>query len=200
MVSFVEGGLKVGIVGATGAVGLEVITCLAHIDFPMSSLALYASQRSAGKVQSTPYGDITIELFTVEAARSCQFVLMAVSGDFAKANAKLICADNGPYVIDNSSAFRYDDDIPLVVPEINGKVLSKDNKLIANPNCMYPLNRSNTNTPESSNSHTIMRHTLMSPHHTLDYTCTIHYLPLRYDSDRHNCRGCGGIVSDPLQV
>lgn len=135
---------SVGIVGATGAVGLEVISCLHRRSFPLPkkadgsleplSLRLFASPRSAGKVIPTPYGDITVEVFTVEAARECRFVFLAVSGDFALENARAITASGSTIVIDNSSAFRYMDDIPLVVPEINSHVL-KGASLIANPNC-----------------------------------------------------------------
>ena len=146
---FNPSGFKVGVIGATGAVGAEMVRCLAYCEFPVSSLALYASARSAGKVLETEYGSITIEEFSVEAARTCQFVFLAVSGDFAKEHAKAIGANGGPYVIDNSSAFRYDADIPLVVPEINAHVLTKDSKLVANPNCttavaavaLYPLHK-----------------------------------------------------------
>ena len=65
----------------------------------------------------TPFGDICVEEFSVETARTCKFIFLAVSGDFALQYAKLICEDNGPIVIDNSSAFRYMSDIPLVVSE-----------------------------------------------------------------------------------
>ena len=149
MSKFVSDGYKVGVVGATGAVGVEMVKCLSHISFPVSELVLYASARSAGKTLETEYGPLVIQEFSVEAARTCKFVLMAVSGDFAKEHAKNIGADGGPYVIDNSSAFRYDDDIPLVIPEINAHVLSLDTKLVANPNCttaiaavaLYPLHK-----------------------------------------------------------
>ena len=142
-------GFKIGVIGATGAVGAEMVRCLAYCEFPVSNLALYASARSAGKILETEYGSITIEEFSVEAARTCQFVFLAVSGDFAKQHAKSIGANGGPYVIDNSSAFRYDADIPLVVPEINAHVLTKESKLIANPNCttavaavaLFPLHK-----------------------------------------------------------
>lgn len=149
MATLSETGYKVGVVGATGAVGVEMVRCLAHISFPVSELALYASARSAGKTLETEYGPIVIQEFSVEAARSCKFVFLAVSGDFAKEHAKAMGNDGGPFVIDNSSAFRYDDDIPLVIPEINSLVLSKDSKLVANPNCttaiaavaLYPLHK-----------------------------------------------------------
>ena len=92
------------------------------------------SERSAGKVVGTKFGDVTVEKFEVDAARECDVVFLAVSGDFALANAEKICADGGPVVIDNSSAFRYMDHVPLVVPEINPETTKKA-KLIANPNC-----------------------------------------------------------------
>ena len=74
-------------------------------------------------------------MFSVEAARSCDVVFLAVSGTFATEHAKNIAASpGGAIVIDNSSAFRYDDDIPLIVPEINMKA-AENKTLIANPNC-----------------------------------------------------------------
>lgn len=76
--------------------------------FPVTleTLRLFASERSAGKTLSTPYGEKKIELFSVEAARECDFVFLAVSGTFALQYAKKISEKGGPYVIDNSSAFR----------------------------------------------------------------------------------------------
>lgn len=126
----------IAIVGATGAVGIELINCLFARNFPVSRLHLYASSKSAGNVISAGgYGDIIIEEFSVEKVRSCcDFVFLAVSGDFALKYAPEITANDGPIVIDNSSAFRYMDDIPLVVPEINFEVL-QGAKIIANPNC-----------------------------------------------------------------
>ncbi|MBU1089283.1 aspartate-semialdehyde dehydrogenase [Patescibacteria group bacterium] len=144
---------KIGIIGATGAVGMEMVRVLHDRKFPVSELHLFASERSAGKRLDTPFGEITVELFSVEAAREMDFVFMAVSGDFAKEFAPQIShstssgqAGQGAIVIDNSSAFRYDDAIPLVVPEINPEA-AKNSKLIANPNCttailavaLYPL-------------------------------------------------------------
>jgi aspartate-semialdehyde dehydrogenase len=135
MASFTSSGVVVGIVGATGAVGVEVIKCLEKLSFPVSRLRLFASARSAGKLIPTGYGDIAVEEFTVAAARECKFVFLAVSGDFALEHAKAISAgDDGAIVIDNSSAFRYMPDIPLVVPEINAHAIGTS-KLIANPNC-----------------------------------------------------------------
>lgn len=137
---------KVGVIGATGAVGAAMIQVLHDRKFPVGELHLFASERSAGKTLVTPYGGKTVELFSVEAAREMDFVFLAVSGDFAKEFAPQISAEGGAIVIDNSSAFRYDDAIPLVVPEINPEAIG-NSRLIANPNCttailavaLYPL-------------------------------------------------------------
>lgn len=115
MASFAEDGYIIGIAGATGAVGVEVVICLHKLNFPVKKLRLFASVKSAGKVVHTAFGDQTCEVFSVEEARKCDFVFLAVSGDFALEYAPQIVADNGPYVIDNSSAFRYMPEIPLVV-------------------------------------------------------------------------------------
>ena len=124
----------VGIVGCTGAVGIEIITVLEKLSFPVSKLHLFASARSAGKSITTGYGDLIVEEFSVVSARKCQYLFLAVSGEFALEHAEAICEGDGPIVIDNSSAFRYMPHIPLVVPEINAHVIG-DSKLIANPNC-----------------------------------------------------------------
>lgn len=147
-------GFSVAIVGATGAVGLELIKCLEGRQFPVKQLRLFASSKSAGKTIPTFLGDILIEEFSVIETRRCDFVFLAVSGEFSLQYSPLIIKDGGPFVIDNSSAFRYHDEIPLVVssrdwsffilcinlfavqvPEINAKVLSRASKLISNPNC-----------------------------------------------------------------
>jgi aspartate-semialdehyde dehydrogenase len=128
--------MKVGVIGVTGAVGKEIIEVLHNRKFPVSELKLFASARSAGKPMATPYGEKKIEEFTLEAARACDVVLLAVSGDFALEWVPKITADGGPLCIDNSSAYRYDDDVPLVVPEINaGVVPTPATGVIANPNC-----------------------------------------------------------------
>jgi len=127
----------IGIVGATGAVGKEIRNCLEDRGvIKVDKLRFFGSKRSAGKTVTTKNsGDVEIELFGVEAARECDIVFLAVDGDFALAHAKAISeGDDGAVVIDNSSAFRYEPDIPLVVPEINGEC-TKKSKLIANPNC-----------------------------------------------------------------
>lgn len=126
----------VGIVGATGAVGKEIRQCLETRRFPVANLRIFGSARSAGsKIATESYGDVTVELFSVDSAKECDVVFLAVSGDFAKEHARAISdGDDGVVCIDNSSAFRYEPDVPLVVPEINGEE-TKKSKLIANPNC-----------------------------------------------------------------
>ncbi len=133
--------INVGIVGATGAVGKEIIGCLEKRSFPIDKLRLFGSKRSAGRIVETHFlsnnnnNSITVELFSVDAARECDVVFLAVDGDFSLAHAVNICqGQDGPIVIDNSSAFRYKDDVPLVIPEINAET-TIGKKLIANPNC-----------------------------------------------------------------
>ncbi|KAJ1631943.1 hypothetical protein T492DRAFT_869132 [Pavlovales sp. CCMP2436] len=141
----------VAVVGATGAVGVEVCTVLKARSFPLGKLRLFASTRSAGKVMRTPYGDVTVEAFSVEAVRTTHFAFLAVSGTFATTHAHALAAPGGPFVIDNSSAFRMDPNVPLVVPEINASAIGAS-RLIANPNCttaiaamaLYPLHKAFT--------------------------------------------------------
>ena len=124
--------LHIGIVGATGAVGGELMNVLQRRNFPVGELTLFASERSAGKSVATPFGPKTIALFSIADAQQCDLVFLAVSGDFARKNAPALAEK--AIVIDNSSAFRLQDDVPLVIPEINGGA-AKGAKLIANPNC-----------------------------------------------------------------
>lgn len=126
---------SVGIVGATGAVGKEIVGCLETREFPVTNLKIFGSSRSAGKTVDTKFGSVTVEEFDVDSARTCDVVFLAVDGDFALEHARAISeGDDGAVVIDNSSAFRYEKDVPLCVPEINGKATT-GSKLIANPNC-----------------------------------------------------------------
>jgi aspartate-semialdehyde dehydrogenase len=125
--------MRVGVIGATGAVGKELVEVLGRRRFPVTKLRLFASGRSAGTRVTTPFGEITIEEFTPEKAKDLDLALLAVSGDFAKQHAPALVAA-GVTVVDNSSAFRLDADVPLVVPEVNGAAVGNA-KLIANPNC-----------------------------------------------------------------
>lgn len=94
---------SVGIVGATGAVGKEIVSCLENRDFAVSSLRIFGSERSAGSKVSSKFGEVTVELFDVDLARECDVVFLAVSGDFSLEHAENIAAgDDGAVVIDNS--------------------------------------------------------------------------------------------------
>jgi aspartate-semialdehyde dehydrogenase len=138
--------MKIAIVGATGAVGQEMFICLKKRGVAADEIRFFASARSAGKILKTEVGEMQIEEFAVEKMREFDFVLLAVSGDFSKKFAPQI-AENS-IVIDNSSAFRYENEIPLVVPEVNSQKAQNAN-LIANPNCttailavaLWPLHR-----------------------------------------------------------
>jgi aspartate-semialdehyde dehydrogenase len=125
--------MRVGVIGATGAVGKELVEVLAKRRFPVTELRLFASTRSAGTRQKTPFGEVTVEAYGLEAARGLDLALLAVSGDFAKAHARPL-AEAGVAVVDNSSAFRLEQDVPLVVPEVNAAAIG-NHRLIANPNC-----------------------------------------------------------------
>jgi aspartate-semialdehyde dehydrogenase len=137
----------IGVVGSTGAVGQEILEVLFQKKFSFASLHLFASSRSAGKKVSTPFGEMMIEEFSVKNAEKCDIVFLAVGGAFAKEFAPQL-AEKGIKVIDNSSAFRFDDNTPLIIPQVNKAVLHKNSSnIIANPNCttailamaLYPI-------------------------------------------------------------
>ncbi len=125
---------KVGIVGATGAVGQEILALLASRNFPVAELRPLASARSAGKKLSFGGKEWTIAEAKPEAFDDLDFAIFSAGGDISRALAPE-AAKRGCIVIDNSSAFRMQADVPLVVPEINGDALKKHNNIIANPNC-----------------------------------------------------------------
>lgn len=106
--------------------------------YPISALRLFTSERSAGQdvVTSLVHSPVQTEVFTVEAAREMEVLFLAVSGSFSLQYSETLTADNGPVVIDNSSAFRYHDKVPLIIPEINLEVVDLgESRIIANPNC-----------------------------------------------------------------
>ncbi len=126
--------LNVWVFGATGEVGQEIIKLLDDLDFPVNKLSVYAG-RSAGTVLETPFGNLEVERADEADYNTLDLAFWAISGDWSKKNWEK-AKHSKCYIIDNSSAFRYIDDIPLVVPEVNGDVLKSNNsKLIANPNC-----------------------------------------------------------------
>jgi len=143
-------GCNLAIAGVTGAVGQEFLKILEERDFPFDSLKMLASSRSAGKkikfkgkqyiveeLSKKSFGRIDIALFSAGGARSKEFAPAAVEA--------------GTVVVDNSSAFRMDTDVPLVIPEINPQKIQTNNGIIANPNCstiigivpVWPLHRAN---------------------------------------------------------
>lgn len=126
--------MKVGIIGATGAVGREMIKILGERSFPIDELRLLASSRSAGKIVETPWGSITIQETTEDSFEGLDVVLGAADNDTAKRFAPSIKAA-GAVFVDNSSAFRMDPDVPLVVPEINPEDVEWNKGIISNPNC-----------------------------------------------------------------
>ncbi len=124
----------VGILGATGAVGTQMLQCLDEQDFPIKSLRLFASARSAGKTMRFRDEDIVIEEATPKVFAGCDIVLGAADDAIAKALLPA-AVDAGAVVVDNSHAFRMDPQVPLVIPEINAADVSWHQGIIANPNC-----------------------------------------------------------------
>lgn len=127
------GKLRVGIMGATGMVGQELIKVLFDREFPIETLRLYASERSVGKKIQTPMGEIEVELADTADYSELDIAFFAIGGGWPKENAPK-AKEAGCVVVDNSSTFRYDDDVPLVIPEINPDTIG-DAPLVANPNC-----------------------------------------------------------------
>lgn len=127
-------GYNVAIVGATGAVGLKMREILAEREFPVNNLRLLASERSAGKVLNFKQKPITVETLTKGSFENIDIALFSAGSGVSNGYAP-IAATAGSVVIDNSSAFRMDEDVPLVVPEVNSHQIKNHNGIIANPNC-----------------------------------------------------------------
>jgi len=132
---------NVAVVGATGAVGLEMVKMLEKRDFPVGNLVLFASSRTAGKKLSFKGKEIIVEDIgkipessQLKSKYKLDFALFSAGSEISKEWAPRF-AEQGIYVIDNSSYFRMEKDVPLVVPEVNPNTLSKEKKIIANPNC-----------------------------------------------------------------
>jgi len=140
--------MNITIVGATGAVGIELIKLLGLRKFPLSSLTLLASERSAGRRLDTPVGKVEIKAFDSKYFENQDIVFFATSGEHALEYAPK-AVEAGAVVIDNSSAFRLDPNVPLVVPEVNPQAVKQHKGIIANPNCstiqmvvaLYPLHQ-----------------------------------------------------------
>lgn len=138
----------VAVAGATGAVGIEMLRCLEQRNFPVRKLTLLASARSAGKKMKFRGTEIAIEELTENSFQGVDIALFSAGGDISR---KFIPAavKAGTVVVDNSSAYRMDDTVPLIVPEVNGADVSKHQGILANPNCttaislmaLYPLHQ-----------------------------------------------------------
>jgi aspartate-semialdehyde dehydrogenase len=140
----------VAVVGATGAVVVEMVRCLEKRRFPLSSLRLFASARSAGQKITYAGQSIVIEELREDALGGIDIALFSAGGSISRRFAPLMAAA-GTIVVDNSSAFRMDADVPLVVPEINAQAIREHRGIIANPNCaailtitpLWPIHRIN---------------------------------------------------------
>ena len=128
--------MKIAIVGASGAVGQELLRVLDQQDFPVSELLLFGSSRSAGSVYNFRGKDITVrELRDDDAFEGVDFAFVSAGASTSRQFADTITR-HGTIMIDNSSAFRMEDDVPLVVPEVNGAdAFNAPRNIIANPNC-----------------------------------------------------------------
>ena len=125
---------NIAVLGTTGAVGREMLKVLEEYNIPVSSLKALSSARSAGSTVSFRGEEIVVEEATDASFEGMDFVLGAVKSQMSRAFAPAI-VKSGAVFIDNSSAFRMDADVPLVVPEINGEDARRNAGIIANPNC-----------------------------------------------------------------
>jgi len=141
---------RVAVVGATGLVGQEFIKVLEQRNFPMTSILLLASDRSAGKKLFVNHREIEVEETTPESFKKIDIALFSAGAETSR-YFSLIAAQSGAVVVDNSSAFRMTPTVPLVVPEVNPEDIKWHKGIIANPNCstiqmvvaLYPLHKVN---------------------------------------------------------
>ncbi len=141
-------GHKIAIMGATGAVGTELLSILDERNYPVSELRCLASSRSAGKSVKFKGSDIKIEELKHDSFKGIDIVLASAGGSISKEFAPS-AVKAGAVVIDNTSYFRMDPEVPLVVPEVNPADIKKHKGIIANPNCstiimnlpVYPLHK-----------------------------------------------------------
>lgn len=125
---------RVAVVGATGAVGRTMVAILEQRDFPISDLRLMASQRSAGTSVSTRWGDVVVEDLESADPGGVEIALFSAGGDRSRQHAARFVSSDA-VVVDNSSAFRMDPEVPLVVVDVNGEAAQLHKGIIANPNC-----------------------------------------------------------------
>ncbi len=141
---------NVAIVGATGLVGQEFIRILTQRQFPVNSLRLFASDRSAGRKLRVNQREVEVEETTVDSFEGIDIALFSAGAEISR-HFSPVAARAGAVVVDNSSAFRQDPAVPLVVPEVNPGDIKKHRGIIANPNCstiqmvvaLYPLHKVN---------------------------------------------------------
>ena len=140
----------VAIVGATGAVGIELLRCLERRRFPLAELRLFASARSAGKAILLKGAPLVVRELNEESFAGVDLALSSAGSAVARRFAPAAIRA-GAVVVDNSSAFRNENDVPLVVPEINAGEIARHRGIIANPNCvaitagvpLWPIHRQN---------------------------------------------------------
>ncbi len=125
---------NVAVAGATGAVGREMLKILAERDFPIDNLVALASSRSRGKKLPYKNRELEVEVLSEQSFEDIDLALFSAGSQVVKDQASRII-DAGTVIVDNSSAFRYQPDIPLVVPEVNPGALEGHDGLISNPNC-----------------------------------------------------------------
>jgi aspartate-semialdehyde dehydrogenase len=127
-------GLRIAVVGASGAVGEEVLRVLEQRRTPVDELRLFASERSAGTTMAFAGADHPVRTASAEGFAGIDFAIFSAGAGVSRALAPAAVAA-GAVVVDNSSAFRMDEGVPLVVPEVNPEALAAHRGLIANPNC-----------------------------------------------------------------
>ncbi len=143
-------GYRVAIVGATGMIGQEFAKVLEQRGFPLESIQFFASDRSTGKKLFFSHREIEVKETAVESFKDVDIALFSAGADISR-HFSPIAAKAGAVVVDNSSAFRMDPGVPLVVPEINPEDIRNHRGIIANPNCstiqmvvaLYPLHKVN---------------------------------------------------------
>jgi len=127
-------GIRVAIMGATGAVGQEFLTLLRERNFPLAELRLLASARSAGKTMRFGDDTLTVQELTHDSFEGIDLVLASAGGSLSRDYAPS-AVKAGAVVVDNTSYFRMHPDVPLVIPEINPEAIFRHKGIIANPNC-----------------------------------------------------------------
>ncbi len=125
---------RVGVVGATGVVGQEIIKILEDRKFPIESLRLFASERSLGQTVVFNGNHVDVEVLSSETLTDLDFALFSAGSSISKEFCP-IAAERGIICIDNTSHFRMEEGVPLVVPEVNKDALTGHKNIIANPNC-----------------------------------------------------------------